>query len=86
MRLKSPEILLAFMNQKNFSMGRLAIYSQCSKGFISHLLAGRKPSCSEELAKRIAEALDVPVVALFDPRTSADGGRDVTNVRMVKAS
>jgi transcriptional regulator with XRE-family HTH domain len=82
MRLKSPEILQAFMNQKKFSMGRLATYSRCSKGFISHLLAGRKTSCTEELAKRIAEALDVPLVALFDPRTSADSGHHDVQERM----
>lgn len=82
MKLRSPEILRAFMNQKHFSMGRLATYSKCSKGFVSHLVAGRKTSCSEDLARRIAEALDVPVVALFDPRASATSGRTVSDERM----
>jgi len=70
MRLRSPETLQALMNQYNFSFKRLAVYSQCSKGFISHLLAGRRNSCSPELADRIALALNVPTLVLFEARQS----------------
>jgi len=61
--------------RRDFSMARLARYSGCSKSFISHLLAGRKTTCTPELAQRIAEALEVPVTLLFEPRQSADSGR-----------
>jgi transcriptional regulator with XRE-family HTH domain len=61
------------MEQDDFSLARLARYADCSKGFISHLLAGRRSSCTTDLAERIAEALGVPVEILFDPRVSPVG-------------
>lgn len=71
MKLRSPNILRALMQQDDFSMGRLARYAGCSKGFISHLLAGRRRACTPELATRIAEALGVPIEILFDPKVSS---------------
>jgi plasmid maintenance system antidote protein VapI len=76
MKLRSAEILKAFMKDQDFSMGRLARYAGCSKSFISHLVSGRKKSCTTDLADRIAEAFGVPTVALFEPQASADGGHD----------
>lgn len=73
MRLRSPATLKALMEQYNFSLARLARYADCSKGFVSHLLAGRRSSCTPELAGRIAEALNVPLEVLFDPRVSPSG-------------
>lgn len=74
MKLRSAEILVAFMRQKDFSLGRLARYAGCSRSMISHLTSGRKTSCSPELADRISEALDVPTEALFDLRESSGSG------------
>lgn len=65
MRLRSADTLRALMRQDSFSLARLARYAGCSKGFISHLLSGRRTSCSKELAERIAEALSVPTEILF---------------------
>lgn len=76
MKLRSKEILIAFMDDKDFSTGRLAQYSGCSRSFIGHLRSGYKTSCSPELADRISEALSVPTVALFDQRASAGSGRN----------
>lgn len=76
MKLRSAEVLRAFMRQKNFSMQRLATYSGCSKSFIGFLANGDKNSCTEALAKRIAEALDVPLDVLFERRVSAGSGRN----------
>lgn len=73
MRLRSPATLRALMEQYDFSLGRLARYAACSKGFISHLLSGRRSSCTPDLATRIAEALNVPIEILFDPRVSPSG-------------
>lgn len=73
MKLRSADTLRALMEQDDFSLGRLARYADCSKGFISHLLAGRRSSCTPELAARIAEALGVPVSVLFDARVSTSG-------------
>ncbi|WP_394940728.1 helix-turn-helix domain-containing protein [Psychromicrobium sp. YIM B11713] len=66
MRLKSVETLRALMNQEAVSIGSLAASSGCSKGFISHLLAGRRRSCTAALAARISSALGVPVTVLFE--------------------
>lgn len=77
MKLQSPDLLRSLMEdeRRNFSMARLARYSGCSKSFISHLLAGRKTTCTPELAERIAESLQVPVTLLFVPSSSAVSGR-----------
>jgi transcriptional regulator with XRE-family HTH domain len=71
MKLRSREILIAFMDDKEFSTGRLAQYAGCSRSFIGHLRSGHKTSCTPQLAERIAEALDVPTVGLFDQRASS---------------
>ena len=75
MRLQSANTLRALMGQRGFSLDRMARYAGCSKGFISHLLAGRKTTCTPELALRIAEALDVPLDLLFVPSVSAPSRR-----------
>lgn len=82
MKLRSKEILIAYMEDKGFSTQRLATYSGCSKSMIGHLRSGHKVSCTPALAQRIAEALDAPVVGLFEQRASAVSGRsDKTQAR-----
>lgn len=73
MRLRSADTLRALMEQDDFSLGRLARYADCSKGFISHLLAGRRSSCTPDLADRISEALKVPTTVLFEPKVTPSG-------------
>lgn len=70
MRLRSSDTMRALMKQYDMSLGQLADYSKCSKGFISHLLAGRRSSCTGPLADRIALALHVPTEVLFDVNVS----------------
>lgn len=85
MKLQSTETLTALMRQREFSYERLARYAGCSKSFISHLVRGRKKTCTPELAKNIAEALDVPLELLFEPKSSADSGRNIRSERKVAA-
>lgn len=75
MKLRSADVLKAFMKQKGFSVQRLATYAGCSKSFIGFLRTGAKTSCTDELATRISEALDVPKEVLFERKTSATSGR-----------
>lgn len=82
MKLRSPEMLRIMMRDHGFSMARLARYADCSKSMISHLCEGRKSSCSQELAVRIAEAFGVSAEVLFEPRASAVSGRNITPERM----
>ena len=70
MRLRSTETLRALMRQQNLSLGGLAVAAECSKSFVSHLLSGRRSTCTDALADRIAEALDVPTRVLFVPSKS----------------
>lgn len=65
MKLASSRTMAALMEQKGMSLGTLARHAGCSKGFISHLLAGRRSTCTGALGERIAEALDVPHEVLF---------------------
>ena len=73
MRLRSAETLRALMRQQGLSLSGLARAARCSKSFISHLLSGRRSSCSDDLAGRIAGALEVPVHVVFVPSQSATG-------------
>lgn len=66
MRITSPETLRAVMRQRGLSIAAIARSAGCSKGFISHLLAGRRRSCTPPLARRIAAALDVPLELVFE--------------------
>lgn len=75
MRLTSKETLKALMQQRGFSLDRMARYAGCSKGMVSHLTAGRKKTCSAELAENIAEALGVPLEILFVPSVSSQEGQ-----------
>ncbi len=70
MRLRSAETLRALMRQQNLSLSGLASAAQCSKSFISHLLSGRRNTCTDGLADRIAVALDVPTRVIFVPSKS----------------
>lgn len=75
MKLRSADTLRALMEQYDMSLGRLARYAGCSKGFVSHLLAGRRNSCTPQLGASIAEALNVPVAVLFEVRVSPATGQ-----------
>lgn len=77
MRLTSAATLKALMDQRGFSYERLARYAGCSKSFISHLVRERKKTCTEELGRRIAEALSVPTEILFVRESSADSGSHI---------
>lgn len=81
MKLANANTLCALMEQRDMSMGTLARYAGCSKGFISHLTSGRRSTCTPLLAERIAEALNVPVEVLFVPGKSAVGGQDGSQQR-----
>ena len=58
------------MRQQGLSLSGLASAAQCSKSFISHLLSGRRNTCTDALADRIAAALDVPTRVIFVPSKS----------------
>lgn len=68
MKLISVDTLNALMDQKDCTGARLARSCGKSEAFISQLRRGKKPSCKDDTARYIAEALDVPLTLLFEPR------------------
>jgi transcriptional regulator with XRE-family HTH domain len=75
MRLISKERLKRQMQLKGYSLGALAEDVKVSKGFISHLTAGRKTTCTPRVAEEIARRLEVDLEILFVPSVSIDSGR-----------
>lgn len=68
MRLKSPAVLRALMHQSGLSTRRLAKAAQLSHhSAIDHLLSGRRDTCPDLSAARIASALGAPPGLLFEP-------------------
>lgn len=78
MRLISPESLRAWMDQRGKSLNDLARATTKTRGFISHLRAGRRTTCTPKVAVEIARCLDVPLEALFLPSLSTDARQAVT--------
>ena len=72
MRLQSGDMLRALISQRGLTQSRLAGAAGCSASFINALSAGSKTSCSDTLAARIAEVLEVPTPVLFVPTESRD--------------
>lgn len=76
MRLADADMLRALMRRRGVSYADLARSAGVSKGFISHLTAGRKKTCTPRVALRIAERLDVDLEFLFVPSISSAEGQD----------
>lgn len=75
-RVKNPATVVALMDQAGVNVRELGDVAQCSPGFISHLRTGRRPSCTPELASRIAECLGVAVDVIFDVPAPASSNTD----------
>jgi transcriptional regulator with XRE-family HTH domain len=72
--LISADVLRAYIAARGLTHEALARRAACSRGFVSQLAVGKRKSCTAELAGRLAEALEVPVSALFvtgDPERAA---------------
>lgn len=65
MKLRDADLLVAHMKHRDFSQARLARAAGCSRQFIHLLTKGEKRSCTEKVARRIEQALDVPETTLF---------------------
>lgn len=81
-RLTSKDTLKALIKQRRLSYGQIGDMVDCHRSMISALVNGHRRSCTEDLARRIALVLDVPLeVLFFDPSTSAVGGNNDTLLR-----
>ncbi len=81
MHLRSGDTLKALAKQGGHSYQDVAARAGCHKSFIGALAVEAKTRCSDELAQRIAEVLDVPVDILFAPTASGVTGRNVRQSR-----
>ncbi|MFD6030513.1 helix-turn-helix domain-containing protein [Cellulosimicrobium funkei] len=70
MKLRNPELLVAYMDEKKFSQARLARYAGVSRQFIHMLTTGQKTTCRPEVGGLIEEALGLLKGTLFDPKES----------------
>ena len=80
MRLQSGATLQALIEQRGLNQSRLAEAAGCSRSFINGLCSGQRRSCTDELAARIAEVVQVPVGVLFAPTESPGSGYSVSKV------
>lgn len=78
MKLQSKDTLKALIKQRGLSYAELADAVKVSKGFISHLTAGRKTTCTPRVAERISLFLDVPLTVLFVPSVPTSASQNVT--------
>ena len=88
-RLKSSETLREFVGPedgKKMSGRTLARYAGVHPSFISHLLAGRRKTCTPVIASRIAGALEVPMTILFDPTVTPSKQQIEARERRIKAA
>ncbi len=83
MQLTSAATLRALIKQRGFSLGQLAQQAGCSKGFISHLLAGRRTTCTPPLAARIAKSLNVPLNLLFTSSLFDDNEQNINYCEII---
>lgn len=75
MRLRSGGALREQMDRQGKSLADVARYAGVSRGFISHLTAGREKTCSPKVAQRIADLLGVSLELLFEVQVPSGSGR-----------
>jgi plasmid maintenance system antidote protein VapI len=77
MRLVARHILVDQMARKGWSNRGLAEFVGCAPGTIDNLVAGRTQSVNgQTTARRISEALELPVEVFFIPVSSSVAIRD----------
>lgn len=75
MKLISKDTLRALIKQRGLSYQQIGDMADCHRTMISALVNGHRSSCTEDLAKRIAVILAVPLEVLFVQSASAVSGR-----------
>jgi len=85
MQVRDPELLVAYMDNADFSQARLARYVGCSRQFIHMLVTGERKTCTKQIGALIEEALRVLPGTLFVSKTSPTSTR-VTSKRAVRAA
>ena len=61
----NKDSLSAIRSRSGFSITKLATAAQITPSYLSNLEAGRRKVASPEVVARLAQALDVPVMAII---------------------
>ena len=70
MKLRDPNLLMRYMEAKEFSQARLGRYAGVSRQFVNQLVHGERRTCSPRVGRLIEEALSVLPGTLFLPEVS----------------
>lgn len=77
MKLIARDILVSQMARKGWSNRGLAEFVGCAPGTIDNLVAGRTQAVNgQRTARRISEALELPLEVFFVPAPSSDAAED----------
>lgn len=68
--VRDHRLLAKMMDHHDLSVRQLADRVRYNRSSIGHLRSGKRTTCPDDLAKRIAKALDCPTDLLFETRTS----------------
>lgn len=68
MFVKDPSKLRIRRRAKGLTQAQIAVFGRCTQQYISKLESGSDRDCSEDIALRIAKALDVDVEDYFEAR------------------
>lgn len=63
-----PNKLKRRRREKGLTQEQLAVFGRCTQQYVSLLESGRDRDCSEDIALRIAKALDVTLEDYFEAR------------------
>lgn len=70
MKLRDADLLVRYMEVRDFSQARLGRYAGVSRQFIHKLTSGQTRTCSERVGELIEEGLSVLPGTLFAPEQS----------------
>lgn len=76
-KLRDPQLLVKWMDEKDMSQARLGRYAECQRQFIYQLVHGIRTTCTPAVAERIEEGLGVVPGTLFVHKMSNSTGQNV---------
>lgn len=83
-RVTNGEILRVMIKDRKLSYNQIGNMVDCHGSMISQLVNGHRSTCTEELATRIARALQVPREVLFVDNESSISSRNDKRVAKSK--
>ncbi|GAA1714790.1 hypothetical protein [Brachybacterium phenoliresistens] len=79
MKIRDRDLLIQYMEDRDFSQARLGRYAGVSRQFIHKLTSGETRTCSQRVGTLIEEGLAVLPGTLFVPEKSCVGRESVAS-------